>query len=336
MTTAQVTIFGTGHWALTLADLAVRSGSLVCLYVRRPEQLAYMLENRRHPEFLPHVTLPSSVKLTGNLDEAAGHSLNWVIAVPSQFVRTLGRGLATTVSDDHHVVSASKGLELSTFSRMTEVLRDEWSKDKHFPRIGALSGPNLADEVSRGLPCATVLATDQEDFEAWVQIIGKANLRLYHQTDVAGVELGGALKNVLAIAVGMADQLGLGDSAKAALMTRGLHEMGRLAVRLGANWNTLAGLSGLGDVVATSSSPLSRNHWCGQELAKGRQLDQILAGTPMVVEGVGTAEAADALGKKLHIPMPITHEVVEIFHGKPVDMAIRDLMTRDLVSESEH
>ncbi|MDA8193319.1 MAG: NAD(P)-dependent glycerol-3-phosphate dehydrogenase [Thermaerobacter sp.] len=330
-----MSIFGNGNWALTLADLAYRSGSAVCLYARRDDVARHLRAKRQHPEFLPHLRLDGSIHITSSLRTAANSSRHWVIAVPSQYVRPLAASLAAFVSGSHSVLSASKGLERQSLVRMTEVLQQEWAGRGRPPAISALSGPNLAIDISLGRPAASVLATQSADFPLWTGILGGANLRLYHQTDVAGVELGGALKNILAIAVGIADQTELGDSAKAALVTRGLHEMGRLAVRLGANWTTLAGLSGLGDVVATASSPHSRNHWCGQELGKGRSLAEILAGTSMVVEGVGTTEAAYALGQELAIPLPITNQVLAIFRGKAVSAAVRDLMTRALVNESE-
>ncbi|WP_430626729.1 ribosome biogenesis GTPase Der [Sulfobacillus thermotolerans] len=172
-------------------------------------------------------------------------------------------------------------------------------------------------------------------FKSMANILGQGNLRLYGQRDIVGVELGGAFKNILAIAVGIAVESGLGDNAQAAIMTRGLHEMGRLAVRMGARWETLAGLSGLGDVVATSNSPSSRNRWFGQELAKGRSVDAILGSTPMVVEGVPTAYAARDLGQKFGLPVPITTEVVEIFNGKSVKLAVEALMSRQRVEESD-
>lgn len=335
MNACRVTVFGTGHWALTLADLARRSGSRVMLYARRREIAEVLRADRRHPTFLPHLVLDPAIAVTDNLDEAAEFSPYWVLAVPSAYVRDLCEKIGPRARDDVQVLSAAKGIEVGTFFRMSEVIADVMAKHHRHPGIGVLSGPNLAADISRGLPAASTVAVDATVFAEWVDILGRANLRLYHQTDRIGVELGGALKNILAIAVGLADQAGLGDSAKAALMTRGLHEMGRLAVRLGANWMTLAGLSGLGDLVATSSSPLSRNRWCGQELAKGRPLRDILASTSMVVEGVPTARAVYALGRQLHLPLPITNEVVAIFDGKTVSEALADLMTRALVSETQ-
>lgn len=331
----SVTVFGTGNWALTLADLAQRSGSQVMIYARRPDVAHVMSATRQHPEFLPHLRFGPSVRMTAEPEEAAMFSENWLMVVPSQFLRELAEKVKPWVRSSHSVVTGSKGLEKETHLRMSQVLRDTFGTVSQYPAVGALSGPNLAFEVSHQQPCASVLAMNRQSFELWTAIIGGANLRLYQQDDLAGVELGGALKNILAIAVGIAHAVGLGESAKSAIMTRGLHEMGRLAVRLGANWMTLAGLSGLGDLVATASSPHSRNRWCGEQLGQGRPLQEILRSTTMVVEGVSTAYVAYDLGQQFGLPLPITEEVLAIFQGKSVNQAISDLMARATVSETQ-
>ncbi|WP_028962971.1 NAD(P)H-dependent glycerol-3-phosphate dehydrogenase [Sulfobacillus thermosulfidooxidans] len=331
--TSRLTIFGSGNWALTLADIAARSGTKVTMYVRRQELCDILKRTHSHPQYLTHLKLPSDVVFTDNLGEAAAYSHNWLMVVPSQHMRDLAIRLRPFVTDTHHVVSAAKGLEEHTALRMTQVLHDCWPEVN--AQLGALSGPNLAYEISLGQPAASVIAGSAAVFDAMAPLLGHANLRLYGQPDIVGVELGGALKNVLAIAVGIANASGLGANAEAAIMTRGLHEMGRLAVELGAKWSTLAGLSGLGDVVATASSPKSRNRWLGQELAKGRSLNEIIASTSMVVEGVPTAYVAKRLGDEFRLPLPITSEVVEIFNGKPVRQAVQDLMSRERVQESD-
>lgn len=335
MTPPRLTVFGTGNWGLCLADLAERSGSEVMVYARRPAIRDALVRDRRHPQFLPHLELGPRIQVSDSLGEAAAFSRYWLVAVPSQHMRELAQRLSPHVTGDTVVVSATKGLEEETRLRMSEVLHAVWGTGGSGPVIGALSGPNLAHDISRRRPAASVLAIAAGHFSEWGRLIGQANLRLYHQTDITGVELGGALKNVLAIAVGMAHAAGLGESAEAAIMTRGLHEMARLAAGLGANLFTLAGLSGLGDLVATASSPHSRNRWCGEELGRGRRLADILADTAMVVEGVPTAYAALALGRKLQLSMPITDEVVEIFEGKSVGRAAQDLMARAVVNESQ-
>lgn len=331
---SSVAVFGTGNWGLTLADVAARSGARVSLYCRREEVYHALLERRQHPEFLPHLVLHRRVVPTMNIAAAAVSSSHWIVVVPSQHLRQLARQLRPWVHKDLQVLSAVKGLEISTHLRMSEVLREEWGDDKD-RALGVLGGPNLAFDISQGLPAATAVSCSPEVFLEWTERLGRANLRLYHQPDRIGVELGGALKNVLAIAVGIAHQSGLGESAKAALMTRGLHEMGRLAVRLGAQLTTLAGLSGLGDMVVTASSSHSRNRWCGEQLGKGLGLDQILNSTQMVVEGVPTAYAAQELGQRLGVPLPITDAVVDIFHGTQVSQAVVKLMTRAFVGESD-
>ncbi len=329
--TERLAVFGSGNWALALADQAARSDSRIMMYVRRPELRIYLQQHRSHPDYLTHLRLPPRVSFTSDLQEAACFADAWLLVVPSQFMRAMAEKLQPWIGRARFVISASKGLEIASALRMTQVLHDVWQQETvHF---GALSGPNLADEISRGQPAASVLAGSPELFAAVANILGQGNMRLYGHADVTGVELGGALKNILAIAVGIAASAGLGENAQAAIMTRGLHEMGRLAVRLGAQWETLAGLSGLGDVVATASSPHSRNRWLGTELGQGRVLDDILSSTPMVVEGVPTSYVARRLGYDFALPMPITTEVVEIFKGKPVKSAIDALMSRERVQE---
>lgn len=329
-----ISIFGSGNWGLTLAHLAEQSGSEVMLWARRDEVAQALRTTRRHPVFLPHLHLGAKVAVSADLNEVAAFSRHWVVAVPSQHVRTWARSVAPQVVPGLQVLSASKGLEVSTQLRLSQVMHQEWQWAAAMPAVGAISGPNLAAEVSRGEPAAAVVVADPVGFQRWVERLGRAHLRLYRQADLVGVELGGALKNVLVIAVGMADGLGLGESTKAALITRGLHEMGRLATTLGANWTTLAGLSGLGDLVATAASPHSRNRQCGQALARGMSMAEILTQTPMVIEGVPTAYAAFALGRHYQLTMPITEQVVAILGGKPVADALPELMARALVDET--
>ncbi len=333
----DVSIFGTGNWGLTLADIASRSGSRVMLYCRRPEVLESLLRSRRHPEFLPDLSLNSSVAATTDIETAALASRYWIVVPPSQHLRGLATKLAPWVRPDVHILSATKGLEAHTHYTMAQVLETEWLHQgtQPLPEIGVLSGPNLAYELSHRLPGATAVSCARPTFDAWAERIGRANLRLYYQPDRMGTELGGALKNVLAIAVGIAQQTGLGESAKAALITRGLHEMGRLAVQMGANLTTLAGLSGLGDMVATASSPHSRNLWCGRELGRGRSLDSIVSGTKMVVEGVPTTYVAQDLGRQFGLPMPITDAVANVFSGVTISDALAQLMARAFVEESD-
>ncbi len=333
----DIVIFGTGNWGLTLADIASRSGSRVLLYCRRPEVYESILHTRRHPEFLPELVLSPSVSVTSDIKTAALAATYWVVVPPSAHLRTLATMLAPWIRPGIHALSATKGLEADTHYRMSQVLESEWTGPGmgEAPEIGVLSGPNLAYELSHRLPAATAVSCPRPSFEAWAERLGRANLRLYYQPDRIGTELGGALKNVLAIAVGIAQETGLGESAKAALITRGLHEMGRLAVHMGANLTTLAGLSGLGDMVATASSPHSRNLWCGRQLGLGRPLDDIVTGTNMVVEGVPTTYVAQDLGHKFKIPMPITDAVADVFHGVPIQDALAQLMARAFVGESD-
>lgn len=333
---SDIVVFGTGNWGLTLADIASRSGSRVMLYCRRPEVSDSILRTRHHPEFLPELSLAGSVSVTSDIDVAAYASSYWVIVSPSEHLRGLARRLAPWVRPGIHALSATKGLEAHTHYRMSQVLESEWMDPTGSPpEVGVLSGPNLAYELSHRLPAATAVSCGRPSFDAWAERLGRANLRLYYQPDRIGTELGGALKNVLAIAVGIAQETGLGESAKAALITRGLHEMGRLAVHMGANLTTLAGLSGLGDMVATASSGHSRNLWCGRQLGLGRSLDDIVTGTKMVIEGIPTTYVAQDLGKKYNLPMPITDAVADVFRGTPINDALARLMARAFVGESD-
>ncbi len=333
----DLVVFGTGNWGLTLADIASRSGSRVMLYCRRPEVYKAISQTRRHPEFLPDLVLSPSVVVTSEIETAALASPYWVVVPPSQHLRELAVRLAPWVRPGIHALSATKGLEADTHHSMSQILESEWHpiEGAAVPEIGVLSGPNLAYELSHGLPAATAVSCQRPTFDQWAERLGRANLRLYFQPDRIGTELGGALKNVLAIAVGIAQATGLGESAKAALITRGLHEMGRLAVRMGANLTTLAGLSGLGDMVATASSPHSRNLWCGRQLGLGRPLDSILSGTHMVVEGIPTTYVAQDLGRKFDLATPITDALVDVFHGTAVSDALTQLMGRAFVDESD-
>ncbi len=346
---ATVGILGTGAWGTTLARLValeqVRQAQAsqgapaqpvaeVVLWEHRPERAAEMQWVRENREYLPGFPLPANLRVTSDLAQAV-HGRDVVLLVtPSQSVRGTARALASVIEPDSVVVSCSKGLELGTHARMLQILEQELPQAT---AIAALSGPNLALEIARGLPAAAVVASrDLRAAERVRDALGTPAFRVYTTDDVVGVELGGALKNIIALGVGVSDGLQYGDNAKASFMTRALAEISRLALAAGANPLTLAGLAGLGDLIATCSSPLSRNRTLGLELAKGRALEEVLAERRTVAEGVTTTRAALELALALDVELPITREIARVlFEGKSVREAVTSLMVRDPKHERE-
>jgi glycerol-3-phosphate dehydrogenase (NAD(P)+) len=326
-----VAVVGSGAWGTTLAVLIARSEpvSLLCHSAETAERIG---RERRNEPRLPGIELPERIHPTA--DPAALATASLVIAaVPSAYLRETMSRLGPFVPSSADVLSVVKGLERGTLLRMTEVIAEAASIDRR--RIAALSGPNLALEIARGLPASAVVAAeDPELAERIVVRLGRRTFRLYTNTDVLGVELCGALKNVVAIAAGAADGLGFGDNGKAGLMTRGLAEMTRLGIAAGANPLTFAGLAGIGDVIATCGSHLSRNHRLGEELAKGRPWAEIEASLPGVAEGAYTVDAAIALAGRLDVEMPIAREVHNaLFEGKSVQRCLVDLLARESKDE---
>ncbi len=276
---------------------------------------------------LPGVTLPAEIRFTHEMCDALDGAELMLFAVPSQALRKVARRVANCGKFPDKAVSATKGIEIGTGMRMSQVIQDELG----IRQTAALSGPSIAIEVARGLPSSVVAASAEEDFALEVQAMFHApRFRVYTSTDIIGVELGGALKNIVAIAAGISDGLGFGANTKGALLTRGLAEIMRLGVHLGAKPVTFAGLSGMGDLITTSFSKHSRNRHVGEELGKGRKLPEILAEMVMVAEGVPTTEAVHRLALKLDVEMPLTHAVLKILRGEwnPTD-AIRELTKRE-------
>ncbi|HET9436260.1 MAG TPA: NAD(P)H-dependent glycerol-3-phosphate dehydrogenase [Candidatus Limnocylindrales bacterium] len=326
-----VAVVGSGAWGTTLAILVARSEP-VTLLCHSPETAARLRAERRNERRLPGVPLPDDVRPTADPAELRGADLV-IVAVPSAHLRETVTRLASAIPRDADVLSVVKGLEHGTLLRMTEVIADAAGIESS--RIAALSGPNLALEIAQGLPASAVVAAeDQALAERIVERLGRREFRLYTNTDVLGVELCGALKNVIAIAAGAADGLGFGDNGKAGLMTRGLAEMMRVGIAAGANPLTFAGLAGIGDVIATCGSRLSRNHRLGEELAKGRAWSEIEASLPGVAEGAYTVDAALALAERHRVEMPIAREVHNaLFEGKSVRRCLIDLLARESKDE---
>ena len=325
--THNIAVLGSGSWGTALAVHLARTGHDVRLWARDATLAAAMTAQRENRAYLPGIQFPAALRPGADLAMALDGAAFVVMAVPSHGLRGVARAAAPHVPRACTIVSAVKGLEEGSLLRMSQVL------DAELPDSGevvVLSGPSFAMEVARQLPTAVVAAGESAPVvEAVMAHFRSPALRLYGSADVAGVELGGSLKNVIAIAAGVVEGLGLGHNALAALMTRGLAELSRLAVTCGAQRETLAGLAGLGDLVLTCTGDLSRNRKVGIELAHGRTLDDILSSTRMVAEGVRTTEAALALSAQHNIELPIAQEMSDVLAGrKRPQEAIRNLMGR--------
>ncbi len=327
----RVTVLGDGGWGSCLAILLGTQGHRVTLWGAFPEYVDQVRRTRENVKFLPDVPIPPVVELTSDLRQALERPEVTVIAVPSQYLRSVLQRCAVGPWDRTAVVSVVKGIEPETLLRMSELIRSVLP----VRRLAVLSGPSISYEVARGLPTTVVAAAEDGSLARQVQeLFTTDRLRVYTSSDVVGVELGGSLKNVIAIACGAADGLGFGANSKAALVTRGLAEMARLGAAMGAQAETFSGLSGLGDLVTTCFSPHSRNRRLGEQLGKGVALADAMRGTEQVAEGLTTAKSAHALARKHRVEMPITAEVYRVLHeGKAPQQAVHDLMLRELKSE---
>lgn len=325
----RVAILGAGAWGTTLALVAHRAGCAATLVAHRDDLADTLRSTRIHPVSLPGIRLPDVIAVSADPLQAISNADAAIIAVPTQKLRSGIADLGPVLAG-RPVVSAIKGLESDTLSRASEVIHQTVEPYGYTPVV-ALSGPNLAGEVAAGKPATTVLASaDVAAAERLQRALGSASFRIYVSDDIVGVEMGGALKNVIAIGAGIGDGLGAGDNAKSAFLTRGIAEIARLGVACGAQVLTFAGLSGVGDLIATCSSPLSRNNRVGRALAAGRGLPEILHDLGETAEGVETTRAARLLGQRLGVDLPI----VEQLHGvlfesvSPLD-AIAALMDRE-------
>lgn len=328
----NVAVIGAGSWGTGIACVLGSKGIRTALWARSAEVVDGIAANARNPRYLTDVTLPSPVWATTDLDEAVRDAEVLVIATPSQAMRTTAHALAQVWDRTAPVVSLAKGLERDSLMRMTEVLADVLGDRS---RLAVLSGPNHAEEVSRGVPTATVIAAYDEGVGvALRELFTTQAFRAYTNSDVIGVELAGASKNVIAVAAGISDGLGFGDNAKAALMTRGLAEMTRLGRREGANPLTYMGLAGMGDLIATCTSRHSRNRGLGECIARGGSVSEYERETHMVAEGAVSCATVDELGARHDLDMPITHLVREIVEGRtPVGRAVELLMGREATDE---
>jgi glycerol-3-phosphate dehydrogenase (NAD(P)+) len=333
---SRIAIIGAGAWGTGLAIVMGRKGThQVSLWAHEKEVCSSIAQTRTNQLFLPGQLIPDSVTATNDLGTAVPGAQIVISVMPSQHCRTLFTRLRSIIPAEALIVSASKGLEEGSLSRMTEVIADAL-QDGSRP-IGALSGPSFAQEVARGDPTAiTIASTNSELCRVVQQEFSDSRFRIYTNGDVVGVELGGALKNVIAIAAGVCDGLGLGHNSVAALITRGLAEMTRLAVACGGRPDTMAGLAGLGDLVLTCTGGLSRNRSVGVELGRGKKLPEIITSMHgMVAEGVFTTTAAVGLARARKVEMPITEQMHAILHeGKSPNEAIQELMARSGKSET--
>lgn len=332
----KISIIGAGAWGSALAIVLARSRSphRIALWAREDDVCAALRDENKNPVFLPGFIIPRETEVTGEFSEALSEADFVVIAVPSAHIRETCMAMLPFLTPRMAFASAAKGLEKNSLLRMTEVIEQALAP-KLRARVAALSGPSFASEVARGDPTAIVVASTERQLASKLQQeFSGPTLRLYTNDDVIGVEMGGALKNVIAIAAGVAEGLGLGHNTIAALITRGLTEITRLGTAMGARRETLAGLSGMGDLILTCTGDLSRNRTVGVELGRGRKLEDILKPMRTVAEGVGTTAAARTLARKVGIEMPITEQMhAVLYEGRAPRDAIRDLMERRLKSE---
>lgn len=335
---SRIAVIGAGAWGTSIAiALGRKGGHEVLLWAFEKEVVKSIGARRTNDLFLPGVTIPNGVKITNSLAEAVAGARIVVSVMPSHHTRRVYSQMKQHLNPEMLFVSATKGIENDSLLRMTQVIEEVLGKDGGFkPRLGALSGPSFAKEVAKGDPTTIAFASQDAELAKTIQDeFSDATFRVYRNDDMTGVELGGSIKNCIAIAAGIVDGLGFGHNTAAALITRGLAEMTRLTVACGGRAETMAGLAGLGDLVLTCTGGLSRNRTVGVELGKGRKLQDIIAGMHgMVAEGVLTTNAAVGLAHKHKVEMPITEQMYAILHdGKSPKEAIRELMTRPTTVE---
>ncbi|MEU8530949.1 MULTISPECIES: NAD(P)H-dependent glycerol-3-phosphate dehydrogenase [Streptomyces] len=329
----KAAVFGTGSWGTAFGMVLADAGCEVVLWGRRAELVDAINTTRVNPDYLPGIELPANLRATTDPAEAARDADFTVLAVPSQTLRGNLAEWAPKLAPETVLVSLMKGVELGTAERMSEVIMEV--ADVPAERVAVLTGPNLAKEIATRQPAAAVVAcADESVAERFQAACMTPYFRPYTNTDVVGCELGGAVKNVIGLAVGIANGMGLGDNSKATLITRGLAETTRLGLAMGADPLTFSGLAGLGDLVATCSSPLSRNNTFGTNLGRGMTLQETIAATKQTAEGVKSCESVLDLARRHGVDMPITETVVSIVHeGKPPIVALKELMSRSAKSE---
>ena len=324
---AKISVLGSGSWGLALALLLHNNGHEVILWSARPENARKLREKRENPDRLPGVRLPDEIDVLTDLERALKDVDVTVLAVASPYIRSTAHKMAPFVCKDQKIVNVAKGIEEKTLKTLSEVIEEEIPQGN----VAVLSGPSHAEEVGRGLPTTCVISAHTQETAEYLQSIFMSPVfRVYTTPDILGVELGGALKNVIALAAGTADGLGYGDNTKAALITRGITEIGRLGKKMGAQMETFYGLSGIGDLIVTCASKHSRNRKAGYLIGQGYTMEEAMKEVQMVVEGVYSARAARELAEKYEVEMPIITEVNRVlFEGKSAAEAVMDLMLRD-------
>jgi glycerol-3-phosphate dehydrogenase (NAD(P)+) len=331
----RIAVLGAGSWGTTLAILLSENNHDVSLWTYRPEQAALIIETRENPAFLPGIKIPKRISILTDIQEAAYKKDIIVSAVPSQFLRSVIQQIAHHELSQTIIVNVAKGIENHSLMTMSEVMLDVFEHEKK-GNLAILSGPSHAEEVIQRMPTAVVSASfNMRTARIVAAAFSTPYFRVYINDDIRGVELGGALKNVIAVGAGVVDGAGFGDNTKAAIMTRGIAEMTRLGVKMGALPRTFAGLTGVGDLIVTCMSKHSRNRYVGEQVGKGRRLDDVLKEMVMVAEGVATCQSSVDLAKKHSIEMAIFSEVHKIlYEGKNPHLATEDLMTREVKGES--
>lgn len=330
--TIRVAVIGAGSWGTTVAALAAVNAPTV-LWARRAALADSINNDHVNPDYLPNFVLPDQLHATASLEDAVSHADVLVMAVPSHGYREVAAEAAPFLRPWVPIVSLTKGLERNSRKRMSEVTRDEMPGHP----VAVLTGPNLAKEILSGQPAASVVAIDDNDIATELQrIFGRPSLRVYTNGDVVGCEVGGVVKNVIAIGAGMAEGMGFGDNTRATLITRGLAEMTRLGIAMGGQAATFAGLAGMGDLIATCSSKQSRNNMVGFQLGEGKTIEEVLATMNMVAEGVKSSPSVLDLARRYGVDMPITEQVVAVCHqGRSAREALGSLMQRTRKSEME-
>ena len=330
---AKVSVIGAGSWGTALSRLLSTNGHQVTVWSLIESEIQMLKEKREHVSKLPGVKLPEDILFTTDLEEAIRGRDLLVLAVPSVYTRTTARSMRPFVEEGQLIVNVAKGIEESTLKTLDVIIEAEIPQGT----VAVLSGPSHAEEVGRGLPTTCVVGAHNKNTAEFIQNVFMSEVfRVYTSPDMLGIELGGALKNVIALAAGMADGLGYGDNTKAALITRGIAEISRLAIVMGARAETLSGLTGIGDLIVTCASVHSRNRRAGMLIGQGKTMQEAMDEVQMVVEGVYSTKAAVALAEKYQVPMPIIEQVDQVlFHDKPVKEAVQELMLRDRKAEHE-
>jgi glycerol-3-phosphate dehydrogenase (NAD(P)+) len=330
---AGIAIVGAGSWGTALATVLDKKGLQLNLWVREDDLLGIINEKRENEFYLPGVKLGANIHVTGDMEECISGCDTVVFSVPSHALRTVIKGIAPFIKRDQKLVNVAKGLDPDTLLRLSEVIKSELPQNP----VAVLSGPSHAEEVGRGVPTTVVAASPERWLAEHVQdLFMSPSFRVYTNPDIIGVEIGAALKNVIALGAGISDGLGFGDNTKAALMTRGIVEIARLGIAMGAKTSTFAGLSGIGDLIVTCTSMHSRNRRAGIEIGRGKSLEEVLAGTRMVVEGVKATQATYRLSRKHNVDMPITKEIYSVlFENADVKKSVENLMMRSRTHEVE-